>query len=131
MSKWRHWLAATLACVALATPALSIAADPPQSTLVDGSVWSRSTPAERRAYLVGIGNMVTVGNLYDEKKVPGEPATFARQIARVIKSSPVTLEMAEQKISDWYRIHPDQSAKPVLAVIWLDFIKPHLADRPQ
>ena len=47
--------------------------------LADGNDWNSSTESERNAYLVGISNMISVGNAYDIKKLPGEDKTFMRQ----------------------------------------------------
>lgn len=122
--RWAIGAALALACCVPATFAA-------QLTIVDGSLWKQSSPAERRAYLVGIGNTITIGNLYDQQKVPGQHATFMRRLATVIAEFPVTLEAAEQRIDAWYNSHPNQLAKPVFAVLWLEFIKPHLGPLPK
>ncbi|MFO1417144.1 MAG: hypothetical protein U1E83_00600 [Methylotetracoccus sp.] len=119
-------LAAAWLCIAWLVPLYASEPVTPGSTLVDGSLWTRSSPGERRAYLIGIGNMITVGDLYDQKKVPQQSGTLSRRLADIARVHPVTLEGAEQRITRWYEAHPDQLAKPVLAVIWLDMIKPNL-----
>jgi len=51
---WKHWVAA--ACLVVASvPALAQKKD---SIVVDGNDWISATAVERRAFLVGAGNMI-------------------------------------------------------------------------
>ena len=94
--------------------------------LADGNDWSKSTDSERRAYLVGISNMISVGNAYDTKKVPGEDRTFMRKSYRGL--SHTTIPEAMQRVNEWYRENPGRMDVPVLSVLWMDIVKPRLAE---
>ena len=94
--------------------------------LADGNDWSKSTDSERRAYLVGISNMISVGNAYDTKKVPGEARTFMRQ--SYLGLSNTTIPEAMQRVDAWYRSNPGRMDVPVLSVLWIEIVKPRLAE---
>jgi hypothetical protein len=94
--------------------------------LADGNDWNSSTESERNAYLVGISNMISVGNAYDIKKLPGEDKTFMRQAYQGL--SDTTIPEAIQRVDAWYRANPARLDVPILSVLWIDIVKPKLAD---
>jgi hypothetical protein len=90
--------------------------------LADGNDWNTSSENERKAYLVGISNMISVGNAYDIKKIPGEDRTFMRQA--YLGLGRTTIPEAIQHIDAWYRSNPERLDVPVLSVLWIDIVKP-------
>lgn len=92
--------------------------------LADGRDWRNSTETERAAYLVGVSNMISVGNAYDKKKVPGQDRTFMRQAARGLAGT--TVAEAVERVDAWYTANPDRMDVPVLSVLWLDIVKPRM-----
>jgi hypothetical protein len=95
-----------------------------QTKLADGHAWKKSSLTERKAYLVGVSDMIAVGKLYDEKKQPGIAGTFSRRAHKGMSGS--TIPAAMTAIDDWYNRNPDQLDKPVLAVLWITIAKPRL-----
>ena len=92
--------------------------------LADGNDWKMSSDSERNAYLVGISNMISVGNAYDIKKVPGVDGTFMRQAHQGLSGT--TIPEAIQRVDAWYRSNPDRLDVPVLSVLWIDIVRPKL-----
>ena len=92
--------------------------------LADGNDWNKSSDSERNAYLVGISNMISVGNAYDMKKVPGEDKTFMRQAYQGLRET--TIPEAIRRVDAWYRANPGRLDVPVLSVLWIDIVKPRL-----
>jgi hypothetical protein len=92
--------------------------------LADGTDWKNSTETERAAYLVGVSNVISVGNAYDQKKVPGQDKTFMRQSARGLAGT--TVAEAVDRVDAWYAANPGRMDVPVLSVLWLDIVKPRL-----
>jgi len=93
--------------------------------MADGNDWGRSSDAERRAYLVGVGNMLAAGYGYDTKRLPGQDNTFSRTAMR--GAAGTTIPQAMERIDAWYRANPDKLGRPVLAVLWAEVVKPGLA----
>jgi hypothetical protein len=104
----------------LALPTYAVQA----AQLADGNDWKSSSQSERAAYLVGISNMISVGNAYDQRKVPGEEATFMRQAARGLSGT--TIPEAVRRIDAWYAANPSRLDVPVLSVLWVDIVRPRL-----
>ena len=92
--------------------------------LADGNDWKNSSESERASYLVGISNMISVGNAYDQRKVPREDKTFMRQAARGLSGT--TVPEAVRRIDAWYAANPGRLDVPVLSVLWIDFVKPRI-----
>lgn len=104
-----------LAVVLLAMAGAASVAHAQPRPLVDGRDWQRSTLEERRAYLVGVSNAISVGARYDQKTSPGQE-TFA--VRAQSKLAGRQLAPAVDTLDAWYRDHPDELDKPVLSVIW-------------
>lgn len=110
-------LLAGLLAAAVIAPA---AAHAQARALADGRDWQRSTMEERRAYLIGVSNTISVGARYDTKKAPGQD-TFATRAQTGLAGA--QLSPAIEAISGWYQAHPEQLDKPVLSVIWRELAK--------
>jgi hypothetical protein len=93
--------------------------------MADGNDWKNSSDLERRAYLVGVGNMLAAGNGYDAKRLPGQEDSFSRTAMRGARGT--TIPEAMERIDVWYRANPDKLNRPVLAVLWSEIVKPGLA----
>ncbi|HEX5006938.1 MAG TPA: hypothetical protein VFV70_07475 [Hyphomonadaceae bacterium] len=104
-----------IASALLAAPVA--AQEPPR--LVNGNDWQRSSMEQRRAYLIGVSNTISVGARYDTRQ--GQADTFALHAQKGLADA--LLEPAVAAIDDWYKAHPDQLDKPVLSVIWREVAK--------
>lgn len=112
----KRLLAVLLAATALA-PATAYAQT---RALADGRDWQRSTMEERRAYLIGVSNAISVGARYDSRKAPGQDTFATRAQAGLVGAQ---LSPAIEAIDGWYKAHPDELDKPVLSVIWRELAK--------
>ena len=114
-------LSRTLAAFLLASTlaALPASSQAPAHRLVDGVDWQKSSEQERRAYLIGISNAISVGALYDTRQ--GSVDTFALHAQKGLDGA--QLEPGLAAIDAWYKAHPDQLDKPVISVIWRELAK--------
>ena len=92
--------------------------------LADGNDWKGSSESERAAYLVGVSNMISVGNADDQRKVPADDKTFMRAAARGLSGT--TVPEAMRRVDAWYAANPDRLDVPVLSVLWIDIVKPRI-----
>jgi hypothetical protein len=79
---------------------------------------------ERRAFVVGIANAISVGIGWDERHVPAGQNTFARRAGMGL--SGISLGETVRRIDAWYAANPGKLDTPVVAVMWLDIAKPKL-----
>ena len=106
----------------LISASLAVSPAAPQSPahdLVTGKHWQGSTVQERRAYLIGVSNVISVGARVDTRQ--GREDTFALHAQKGLDG--MRLDAAVSAIDAWYKAHPDQLDKPVLSVIWRELAK--------
>ena len=95
--------------------------------LVDGATWKKSAPILKRAYLIGVSNLMTAEYLYQkELGPPPDNQTTIQRLYEEIEAS--SLNEAIDRIDQWYEKNPDQLKEPVLVAIWLDMVEPNLKE---
>lgn len=115
-------IGALLAAACLAWSATAAAEDVP---FVDGKSWKKSAPILKRAYLVGVSNLMSAEYAYQQTF--GPPPDRQTTVQRLYEEiDEVTLDGAIERIDKWYENHPDQLDTTVLEVIWLDMVRPNL-----
>ena len=105
--------------IAAALTAAPAAPQTPAHDLVTGKHWQSSTAQERRAYVIGVSNVISVGARADTRQ--GREDTFSLNAQKGLEG--LDLEAAVTAIDAWYKAHPDQLDRPVLSVIWRDLAK--------
>jgi hypothetical protein len=116
-------LAAPLA-VHAQSPTPLRAADAAQPRFADGNDWTKSSEAQKQAFLFGIANAISVAVGWDARHVPQGQTTFSRRAAAGLGG--VSLGEAVQRVDAWYAANPGKLETPVVAVLWLDIAKPKL-----
>jgi hypothetical protein len=99
----------------------SALASAPTQPLADGRNWQDSSIEQRRAYLVGISNAISVGARYDSKHASAGADTFALRAQRGLEGA--RMEPTISAVDAWYKAHPHELSTPVLSVIWLAVAK--------
>ena len=116
--------AAIAACILFAASPLAAQTSPPQQAFANGNDWASASVEERRAFLFGISNAISVGIGWDERHVPAGQVTFARRAGAGLEG--VSLGEAMRRINAWYAANPGKRETPVVAVMWLEIAKPKL-----
>ena len=91
--------------------------------LADGGLWTKSSRAEKVAYIVGAGNLMVVEYLYQEaaKQTPSDDQTIIQRLYKA--SDGITLDGMIDRIDRWYKMNPDKMKEPVLVVIWRELVE--------
>ena len=92
--------------------------------LVTGEHWTKSTAEMKKAYLIGIANIVLVEVAYEG----GNPASDAQSmLPRMVKGlKGHTLDSVRDALDKWYAAHPDRMQRPVIETIWFEMVVPGL-----
>lgn len=117
----KHFLIAPLLGTLLMLSAPASAEDVP---LVAGKLWNQSSLTEKKSYLVGASNLISLEYTYQassENPPTERQSTMPKFHA---KTENVTLDQAIAAIDRWYQAHPDNMNQPVLAVVWLTLVEP-------
>lgn len=110
------------ACMALAMAALPArAAEVP---VVTGEQWTTSSEAVKKAYLVGIANLVQVQTAYFAANPPTDAQNFIPRLAKGMQGQ--TLDSVREGLDRWYAANPAKLKRPVLDTIWFEMALPGL-----
>ena len=111
-----------VACMTLLTAWGSARAD--DVPLVTGEHWSKSSEQLKKAYLIGIANVVQVETAYFGANPPSDAQSFVPRFASGLKGH--TLDSVREGLDKWYAGHPDQLQRPVIETIWFEMVVPGL-----
>ena len=106
---------AVLIAAAAAMPAR--AGDVP---LVTGEHWTKASESEKKAFLVGAANVISIQ--YELRRNDRRPQPDMIN-ALVTNLQPMSLTDISKAVDDYYAAHPDQSSRAVIEVIVTDVAK--------
>ena len=110
-------------CMMLAMVWGSAGAD--EIPLITGEHWTKSSDQLKKAYLIGIANVVQVETAYHAASPPSDAQTILPRFAKGLKGH--TLDSVRQGLDSWYAAHPDQLQRPVIETIWFEMVVPGLS----
>lgn len=100
----------------LAVPALAAEYEVP---VVTGEHWLKSSPQERKAFLVGAATIIEL-----EQEVQGDNPPQKTTIDIWCKGlAPYSFDQMVTAIDQWYAANPDKVARPVVEVMWYELAK--------
>jgi len=88
---------------------------------IDGHIWKASSLDEKRAYLMGVCNVVAVNRALQIKHGTLEQDAAVNRIAAAMDD--ITIDAAIARIDSWYGENASQLNAPVLGVVWLGMVK--------
>ncbi len=88
---------------------------------IDGHIWQASSLDEKRAYLVGVANVVAVGRALQIENQSLDPDAPLNRIAGAFDG--VSIDTAIARIDSWYDTARDRRDTPVIGVLWLGLVK--------
>ena len=92
--------------------------------LVTGEHWTKSTDEAKKAYLVGIANIVQVESAYSAPNPPSDAQSVLPRLVKGLKGQ--TLDGVREALNKWYSAHPDRLQRPVIETIWFEMVVPGL-----
>jgi len=104
--------------VAVAVPAL---AEDYEIPVVTGEHWQKSTPQERKAFLVGAATIIEL----DQEVQGAAPAKNSTIDAWAKGLSHFNFDQMAAAIDTWYAEHQDRVSRPVVEVMWFELAKPN------
>ena len=114
-------VASSVAIVLAMTSGIAMAADIP---LADGTQWVKSTEEVKKAYLIGISNVIQLEVAYQADNPVPEGRSLAPRAAKGMTGQ--TLSSVLESLDKWYGAHPEQLQRPVLETIWFEMVVPGL-----
>ena len=109
-------------CVMLA--AVSGAARADEVPLITGEHWTKSSEEMKKAYLVGIANVVQIEIAYQGANPSPDTQSVLPRMVKGLKGH--TLDSVREALNSWYAAHPDRLQRPVVETIWFELVVPGL-----
>ena len=88
---------------------------------IDGHIWNASSLDEKRAYLMGVCNVIAVNRALQIKHDALDPDAAVNRIAAAMDN--ITIDAAIARIDSWYGENESKLDSPVLGVVWLGMVK--------
>ncbi|HEY2255088.1 MAG TPA: hypothetical protein VGI11_05570 [Variovorax sp.] len=115
------------AAMAVSCVALAMAWGPARAAdvaMVTGEQWTASSDAVKKAYLVGMANMVQVETAYAKGRPPADDQSFIPRLAKGMQGQ--SLKSVSDGVDRWYAANPGKLQRPVLDIIWFEMAVPGL-----
>ena len=122
ISKTTRWLSGIAAAFLffLNAPA-AVSEDLPQMT---GEQWEDSSPAVKRAYLIGISNLMDAEYAFQMRFAKPKPSSKQTLIQRMYGAADGnTIDASVAAVDAWYAKNADKKNKAILDVLWLIYVK--------
>lgn len=92
--------------------------------VVTGEHWTTSSEVAKKAYLVGIANLVQVETAYFGANPPTDAQSFVPRLAKGLQGE--SLDSVREGLDRWYAANPGRLQRPVLETIWFEMAVPGL-----
>ena len=96
--------------------------------LVTGEHWARSSEQVKKAYLVGMANVMLVERAYQAANAPPDAQSIIPRAVRGLKGQ--SLDSVRDTLDRWYAAHPDRLQRPVIETLWFEMIVPGVNRNP-
>jgi hypothetical protein len=123
--QWRGLL--VVACAGLALVCGAARAD--EVPLVTGEHWTKSPEAVKKAYLVGIANVLQIESAFEGATPPPDTQSVVPRFVRGMKGGGHTLDSVREGLDKYYAANPDKAQRPVIEVIWFEMVVPGLKSK--
>lgn len=118
--QWRVLLSMTFLMLAMLSGGARAATVP----IVTGEQWATSSDEAKKAYLVGIANLIDIERAYYGTNRPSDAQSFVPRFARGMQGQ--TLDSVKTGLDTWYAANPGQLQRPVIETIWFEMVLPGL-----
>jgi len=92
--------------------------------LVTGEHWTKSSEQVKKAYLVGIANVLQVETAFEGASPPPDAQSVVPRFVKGLRGQ--TLDTVREGLDKWYAANPDRIQRPVIETIWFEMVVPGL-----
>ena len=117
----RHSIVAASLVLALAAPLHA-----QEVPLVTCEHWMKSSEAVKKAYLIGIANLLQVETAYGGATGGSDAQTIVPRMAKGLRGGNQTLDSVRTGLDKWYGANPGRLDRPVIETIWFEMVVPGL-----
>ena len=96
--------------------------------IVTGEQWVVSSDDVKKAYLIGIANLLDVERAYYGANPPSDSQAIAPRFTKGMQGQ--TLHGVRQQLDVWYAANPTMIQHPVIETLWFQIVQPGLKKNP-
>jgi hypothetical protein len=122
--QWRTLLSLTFLSLAM----LGNGARAQSVPIVTGEQWTTSSDEAKKAYLVGIANLLEVERAYYGANMPADSQDITPRFVKGMQGQ--TLDSVRQGLDSYYAANPTKIQHPVIETIWFQMVLPGLKKNP-
>jgi hypothetical protein len=112
------------ACMTLMMAGAAHAQAVQEIPLATGEHWMKSSEDVKKAYLIGMANIMSVESAYEGSTPVSDAQGLIPREIKGLKGH--TLDSVREGLNKWYAAHPDQLQRPVVETIWFEMVVPGL-----
>lgn len=90
--------------------------------MVSGEQWTKSTDDVKKAYLIGIANVLQVESAYQAANKPSDAQSIVARATKGLRGQ--TLDSVRQGLDKWYAANPGKLQRPVIETMWFEIVVP-------
>jgi len=126
--KVKHLLAPTAVALSLlfTTPGVAQPADP--APLITGKQWTESDASHKKAFLLGVANLLQVDRAYQDKRKLNDTQTLVPRFSTGLQNQ--TLDSVRESLDRWYAANPAKLDRPVMETLWFEVVAPGAKRKP-
>jgi hypothetical protein len=96
--------------------------------LATGEHWTKSSEDVKKAYLIGITNIVHVELAHQGTNQAADTQSILPRLVKGLKGQ--TLDSVREALNKWYAANPKQLQRPVIETLWFEIVLPGLKKTP-
>jgi len=122
--KMKEKLSAVMAAASIALALVPASARADEIPLITGAQWMQSSDQAKKAYLVGIANIVQIETAYESGNPPPDSQSILPRLAKGLRGQ--TLDSVRLGLDRWYTANSDRLQRPVIETLWFEMVLPGL-----
>jgi hypothetical protein len=95
--------------------------------IVTGEQWTTSSAEAKKAYLVGVANVLEIERAY-AGNMSASSNDIAPRFAKGMQGQ--TLDSVQKGLDNWYAANPTKIQHPVIETLWFEMVMPGLKKNP-
>jgi len=120
--KVKHLLGPAALALSLLVAAPVVAAPSDPAPIITGKQWTESDANLKKAYLLGMANLIQVEQAYQQRRAPADNQTLIPRFAKGLQSH--TLDSVRERLDSWYAANPTRMDRPVVETLWFEIVAP-------
>ena len=92
--------------------------------LITGEHWTKSPEEVKKAYLVGIANIVQIERAYAGTSPASDAQSILPRMVKGLRGH--SLDSVRDGLNKWYAANPDKLQRPVIEIVWFEMVVPGL-----